>query len=147
MTPPSGASLCAHSSKRADLAGDRAKLRRGKINDAFADKGEVHRQPRALAADGRFGDLHHHAVPLPHVELGRDRALRFGGHIPGGKIAVPLPAVCDKRRLHARKHVDDAPFVDIPRRVALLESVRMEFDELARFDNGGNVLFAETVKI
>lgn len=129
-----------------DLARYGAERRRREIDQIFADKRHVHREARALRADGRFGDLHHHGIADLYVEFGGHVALRLRGHVSRGEVAVPVRPVRDKRRLHACQHIDDAPFINIPGCIAIRLPVRVKFDKFARFDDRCDIRRAEAVE-
>ena len=78
-----------------------AEIGGGQEDEVLPHKREAHGQPRALRADGRFCDLHHHFVARLYVEravCGRDVCL--GGDIPRIEIAVLLLPEGDECRLH-----------------------------------------------
>ena len=86
-----------------DLAGDGAEVCRGDEDEVFAHEREAHAQPRALFADGRFGDLHHDFVAGAHLQGVGDAggAGRFGRDVSGVEVAVFFLPEGDEGCLHA----------------------------------------------
>ena len=130
-----------------DLAGDGTEIGGGQEDEVLPHKREAHGQPRALRADGRFCDLHHHFVARLYVEravCGRDVCL--GGDIPRIEIAVLLLPEGDECRLHTVEHVDDPALVNVAGDLARTVGVKVKFDKVTALGDRRKAVFAEVVK-
>ena len=136
-----------------DFSGNTHKIGIRKKNKVFSDERKVCRDLRALISARRLCDLNDNFVPFFQIQgtgfRNAERAVVFG--IIGisfvrGQIAVAFQSAGNKRRLHAGKHVHNAPLIDIAHDFAARFLFRSEFRKLSVFQERDELLTAVAVE-
>ena len=121
---------------RGDFDGHANFIRRRQKDEKTRGDGNLHRQPRALAANRVFQHLHQKRLPLAqHVADALRRLVAAAHHILHMQKTGALQANINKRRIHARQHPLHLALVNVADNAALALALDEKILQHAAFEN------------